>query len=98
MQPTGLSGLAKVLSTLFSRGIETYGDPEDDTQVWSVAWHLQDYQEFLFTSVDLQYWMIVSKEELIGIDGSKWYSEEPITVTASSESDTPYQGRSKIKS
>ena len=43
--------------------------------------------------MDLEYWMIVSKEELIGSDGSKWYTNEPITITASSESDTPYQGK-----
>ena len=81
------------LNIIILRGDETYGDPEDDSQQWSVAWNTEDYQEFLFTSVDLEYWMIVSKEELIGSDGSKWYSNEPITITASSESDTPYQGK-----
>ena len=46
----------------------------------------------MFASGNMKYWMVVSREELIGADGGKKYSESPITVTASSDSGLPYQG------
>ena len=41
----------------------------------------------------MKYWMVVTREELIGADGGKYYFQIPITVTASSDSDQPYQGK-----
>ena len=74
------------------RGTEEYGDPGDDSQPWSVFWTVEEAEEFMFASGNMKYWLIVSREELIGVDGGKKYANSPITVTASSDSDQPYQG------
>ena len=71
-----------------------YGDPEDDSQPWYKLWTKKESEEFLFASGSLKYWLIVSREELIGVDGKKKYSvsDSLITVTSSSDNDQPYQG------
>ena len=74
------------------RGTEKYGDSEDDSQPWSLLWTKEEAEEFLFASGNMEYWLVVSREELIGADGRKRYENSPITVTASSDSDQPYQG------
>ena len=77
------------------RGTEAYGDQWDDSQPWSVLWTAEEAEDFLFASGNMKYWLVVSREELIGADGGKKYStNNPITVTASSDSDQPYQGLS----
>ena len=55
---------------------------------------MDEAAEFKFASGNMNYWMVVTREELIGADGRKFYSNGPITVTASSDSDQPYQGKS----
>ena len=65
----------------------------DDSQPWSVLWTAEEATEFLFASGNMKYWMVVTREELLGADGRKFYSNGPITVTASSDSDQPYQGK-----
>ena len=65
----------------------------DDTQPWSVLWTAEEAEEFLFASGNMKYWMVFTREELLGADGRKFYSNGPITVTASSDSDQPYQGK-----
>ena len=67
-------------------------DPGDDSQAWSVVWKLEEVGQFLFASGNMKYWLVVSREELVGVDGGKIYSEAPVTVRASSHSDQPYQG------
>ena len=47
----------------------------------------------MFASSNMKYWMVVTRVELIGVDGRKFYTYGPITVTASSDSDQPYQGK-----
>ena len=49
-------------------------------------------EEFLFASGNMKYWLVVSREELLGEDGGKRYNGKPITVTASSERCLSYQG------
>ena len=72
------------------RGTAQYGDPEDDSKPWSKKWKLEETEDFLFASGNMKYWLIVSREELIGVDGEKYY-DGVITVTATSESETPYK-------
>ena len=40
----------------------------------------------------MKYWLVVSREELIGADGKEKYTNRPTSVTASSDSDQPYKG------
>ena len=53
---------------------------------------MEEAGEFMFASGNMKYWLVITKEELLGADGGKQYSNSPITVTASSDSDQPYQG------
>ena len=48
----------------------------------------------MFASGNMKYWLVV-REEIIGTDEGKRYSNSPLTVTASSESDQSYQGKLK---
>ena len=59
----------------------------DDTQPWSVLWLQEEAEEFLFASGNMKYWMVVTREELLGADGGKYYLRDPITLTASLDSD-----------
>ena len=65
----------------------------DDSQPWSVLWTAEEAAEFKFASGNMNYWMVVTREELIGADGGKYYYQEPITIT-SSDNDQPYTGKS----
>ena len=65
----------------------------DDSQPWSVLWTAEEATEFKFASGNMKYWMVVTREELIGADGGKYYYQEPITIT-SSDNDQPYTGKS----
>ena len=76
------------------RGTAQYGDPEDDSKPWSKKWKLEEAEDFLFASGNMKFWLIVSREELIGVDGEKYY-DGVITVTASSESETPYKTKGR---
>ena len=73
-------------------GTEEYGDPHIYSQPWTVPWSAEEADEFLFASGNMKYWLVVSREELIGADGKKYYSDSPVTITASSDSSQPYQG------
>ena len=44
----------------------------------------------MFATGDFQHWMIVEKDELIGSSGTKYYSNQPIKILASSEQCDPY--------
>ena len=55
---------------------------------------MEEAEEFMFASGNMKYWMVITREELLGADGGKRYNGSPITVTASSDSDQPYQGKS----
>ena len=66
----------------------------DDTQPWSVLWTAEEAEEFLFASGNMKYWMVFTREELLGADGGKYYMRDPITVSASSDSYQPHQGKS----
>ena len=67
-----------------------YGNSGDDSQPWTVSWSSRDYDEIMFATGDLQHWMIVEKDELIGSSGTKYYSNQPIRILASSEQCDPY--------
>ena len=71
------------------RGTAEYGDPEDDSQPWSVLWTAEEAEEFLLASGNMKYWLVVSREELIGIENDDVVS---LPVLASSE-DQPSQGK-----
>ena len=79
-------------------GTEEYGDPGDESQPWSVLWTEVEAEEFLFASSNIRFWLLVSREELLGADGRKKYSGSPITVMASSDRCQPYQGNKMVLS
>ena len=66
----------------------------DDSEPWSLLWTVEEVGDFLFASGNMKYWLVVSREELLGADGGKRYNGGPITVPASSDSWQPYQGKS----
>merc|ERR1712038_1762123 len=72
-------------------GTAEYGDPQDDTQPWSLPWSVLEVEEFLFATGDKEKWIIVNKVQLIGADGTKEYNKGNITVRASSGNCDPYQ-------
>ena len=74
------------------RGTKEYGESENDTNPWSVFWNIQEVEEFLFSSGDKKYWLIVTKKDLIGEDGFKVYNNAWINVIASSSNCDPHQG------
>ena len=53
---------------------------------------MEEAEEFLFASGNIKYWLVVTREELVGADGGKYYDNSPVTVTASSGRCQPYQG------
>ena len=61
-----------------------------------MPWTELKAEEFLFASNNIKFWLLVSREELLGADGRKKYSGSPITVMASSERCQPYQGNKMI--
>ena len=67
-----------------------YGNSADDSQPWSLPWSTRDYDEIMLATGDWTHWLIVDKDELIGSSGTKYYSNSPIRITASSEQCDPY--------
>ena len=67
-----------------------YGNSADDSQPWSIPWSTRDYDEIMLATGDWTHWLIVDKDELIGSSGTKYYSNSPIRITASSEQCDPY--------
>ena len=66
----------------------------DDSQPWSVLWTAEEAANYMFASGNMNYWLIITREELIGADGGKYYEKgTPITIT-SSDNDQPHQGKS----
>ena len=74
------------------RGTKEYGVFENDDEPWSIFWNIQEVEEFLFSSGDKKYWLIVTKKDLIGEDGFKTYNNAWINVIASSSNCEPNQG------
>ena len=74
------------------RGTKEYGDFQNDNEPWSIFWNIQEVEEFLFSSVDQKYWLIVTKKDLIGEDGFKTYHNDLVNVIASSSNCEPHQG------
>ena len=73
----------------------SYGNSADDSQPWSVKWSSRDYDEIMIATGDFQHWLIVDKDELIGSSGTKYYSNQPVKIKASSEQCDPYYGEYK---
>ena len=73
------------------RGTKEYGVFENANEPWSIFWNIQEVEEFLFSSGDKKYWLIVTKKDLIGEDGFKTYNGW-INVKASSSNCEPHQG------
>ena len=59
---------------------------------WTVSWSSRDYDEIMIATGDFQHWLIVDKDELIGSSGTKYYSNQPVKIKASSEQCDPYYG------
>ena len=68
-----------------NRGFLEYGTPSDDPSAaaWSVKWGLDEFNEFLFASGNLKYFLRATKRELIGDDGLKEYVDQPIQILSS---------------
>ena len=76
---------------------ESYGNSADDSQPWSIKWSTRDYDEIMIATGDFQHWLIVDKDELIGSSGTKYYSNQPVKIKASSEQCDPYYGESSTE-
>ena len=74
------------------RGTQEYGDFDNDNNPWSIFWNIQEVDEFLFSSVDKKYWLIVSKKDLLGEDGFKVYGRDWVNVIASSSNCESHRG------
>ena len=74
-------------------GTAEYGNPQDDSAPWSIKWELDDFDEFLFSSGNLAYWMISTKDAIVGEDGLKTYADEQIPIKSSYQSCKPSTGR-----
>ena len=51
-----------------------YGDSSDSSQAFSIAWDTDDYDQFMFASSGLHFFLIADKSEIIGNDGNKYCS------------------------
>ena len=60
-----------------------------------MKWSSRDYDEIMLATGDWQHWLIVDKDELIGSSGTKYYSNQPVRIKASSEQCDPYYGEYK---
>ena len=74
-------------------GTDVYGDPKVITQPWSLDWSKLEYSEFLFSSGACKHWAVIRKEDLIGEDGDKWYSNADVDIQVSSVNSTPYKAK-----
>ena len=89
--------ISQVLTIIFL----VYRVPGDRaaTHAWSLSWDLRNVTEFLFASVNLniehskQYWLIMKKDDLMGEDGNRYYSNHPIPIVASTLSSEPYSAK-----
>jgi len=72
------------------KGTDVYGNPEDDSQPWSIKFKLTDFDEFLFISGNGNLWLRLTKVALIGEDGYKFYYGEPIQIISSNLNCSPY--------
>ena len=88
--------MRNLLSFINFRGTAEYGNPNNDDEPWSIKWNLSDFDEFLFASGNMKYWMRASKNDIIGNDGLKLYANEDIKIISSSRSCSPYTGRMSI--
>jgi len=77
------------------RGTEVYGTPGDEnaTLAWSTGWDLSDVDRFMFASVDLQFWLIVKKVDIVGEDGNLYYNNGEVAIVASSSNPEPHTAR-----
>ena len=64
-------------------GTAEYGNSEDDSAPWSIKWELDEFDDFLFSSGNFDYWMIAKKEDIVGVDGLKNYTNEEIQIQSS---------------
>jgi len=74
-------------------GTAEYGNPNNDDEPWSIKWDLSSFDEFLFASGNMKYWMRASKNDIIGNDGLKLYANEDIKIISSSRSCSPYTAK-----
>jgi len=70
-----------------------YGNPLDDSKPWSLQWKLSDFDEFLFASGNMKYWLIATKDEIVGADGERKYANLPINIISSYKSCSPYTAK-----
>ena len=70
----------------------TPGD-ENATLAWSTGWDLSDVDRFMFASVDLQFWLIVKKVDIVGEDGNLYYNNGEVAIVASSSNPEPHTAR-----
>ena len=75
-----------------------YGDSSDSSQAFSIAWDTDDYDQFMFASSGLHFFLIADKSEIIGNDGNKYYSPGTIPIIASSIRCNPYSGKTSLSS
>ena len=77
--------LTEIYDIHLNSGLAEYGVPSDDTDAaaWSIKWGLDEFNEFLFASGNLKYFLRATKKEIIGDDGWKEYADKPIQILSS---------------
>ena len=69
-----------------------YGDPENDDEAWSIRWNFDEFDEFLIASGNMEYWMRVTRNDLVGEDNLKQYTNEQIRILSGSRQCYPTYG------
>ena len=49
------------------RGTEEYGDPADTNEAFSIKFHQDDFDQFLFSTGDCVKWLIASNDKILRI-------------------------------
>ena len=71
-------------STDHLKGTDIYGDPQINTAPWSVYFENLVFDQFAFSTEDLVYYIIATKEQITG----SYYDQEPRMFLRSSDSPT----------
>ena len=69
-----------------------YGDPDNDDEAWSISWNFDEFDEFLIASGNMEYWMRVTRNDLVGEDNLKEYENEQIRILSGSRKCYPTYG------
>jgi hypothetical protein len=68
-------------------GSQSFGNPKDDSKPWSLKFNNEKFDEILFATGDMDFWMTMTRKEAIG----EFYAGQKRTILKSSLSCSPTQ-------